>query len=146
MQLAQSRCSSRSDEFQGMLDCLAIATFTCGGDPRIPRTKECENDRLRIEACADGASIGGGPSNGNGSSSGNDSSNDPPSAPRDAGGVTAPRACKDVGDCVTWACLCPDGTPVDVAECKGGKCTAPIEICKETNAAYSQVCEGHMGN
>jgi hypothetical protein len=49
MKLAEATCRSFPEDLQELLDCMALATFTCAGNPRMPRTEECG---LRIASAA----------------------------------------------------------------------------------------------
>jgi hypothetical protein len=128
--LAQSRCVAPGDDFQGALDCLAIATFTCGGSPTIPRTNECEADLQRIDLCSSRAPSGPG-----------DSHAPVDAGPFDAGSTT----CKSADDCTNWSCLCADGTDVHLAGCENGACSDPVTLCAATSPPLIEACKAHGG-
>jgi len=129
---AQRRCTGPSDDFQGFLDCMASASFQCGGSPNIPRTAQCEADIARVNACASEPVTSHAGNGGDGGIPSFDAS--PPS-----------ETCATAADCTPSDCLCADGTFVSFGECKSNKCTDIVSLCAVNDAAFVAACKDHGG-
>ena len=116
--IARDRCTGPSDDFQGFLDCLSVATFTCD---EYPRTSECKQDITRIDFC----------------------SQTPTTHPPTFDAGLPPGTCNDVSDCQSWPCSCADGTIVSRATCENNKCGDPIQVC--SGDALESACKSHGG-
>lgn len=139
---AQQRCTAPTDNFQGLIDCMSIATFQCGGSPNIPRTAQCEADINRINLCATSGTYVP-PSSGNGPSGNNTL---PDAGLPDVGNPSnSGQTCTTADDCTTWTCTCADGAFVDLSACTNNKCEDALTLCTPTNAAHVDACKAHGG-
>jgi hypothetical protein len=137
LSLAQQRCTNPLDDFQGLLDCMSIATFQCGGSPNIPRTSQCEADIQRVNVCSGQSTpYPSHPGQANGSWDA--------SVP-DVGDPFSGQSCSSGSDCTTWPCPCADGTVVDLASCTNNKCEDGLTLCGSTNAQHVDACKSHGG-
>jgi hypothetical protein len=129
--LAQQECSLPTDNFQGLIDCLSVATITCGGNPVAPQAQECDGDLQRLSLCASGGEVPAPVDN--------------PTSSTDAAVPPPPGACQTSADCTAWSCLCSDGFSVSLAECTNGACQGPTFVCSASSASAVSACQGHGG-
>jgi hypothetical protein len=132
--LGQQECSLPSDNFQGLIDCLSVATITCAGNPVGPQVPECNGDLQRLSLCTSGGEV---------PLPGNDLPTSDAGAPMPA---PAPAGeCQSSASCTAWSCLCADGFNVSLAECSNGVCQGPTYVCSASSPSTVSACQGHGG-
>jgi hypothetical protein len=128
--LAEQECSLPAENFQGLIDCVAVATISCSGNPPSPEVPDCDGDIERLSACANG--------------------DDPPiatSPPTTPTPTPTPTglSCQDSSSCTSWTCLCDDGYSVSLAVCSNGTCEGPTYVCSASNPSAASACQAHGG-
>jgi hypothetical protein len=134
--VAQQECSGSTQDFQALIDCLSVATITCGGNPVAPQATQCNPELERVTLCAGGGqvpTVGGGPAG------------SPDAAAPAPSPSPSPGECQTSASCMAWSCLCTDGYSVSVAECSNGVCQGPTYVCSASSASTASACEGHGG-
>jgi hypothetical protein len=130
--LVEQECSAESGVFQGLLNCLSVATFTCEAGSEGPVVPECTSQTEQAGVCTGGSGSVGPPS------------------PTSSGSGTGPTmvepgGCQTSSDCAAWSCLCNDGYSTMLADCSGGTCEGPTYVCSASNPDAVSACQSHGG-
>jgi hypothetical protein len=132
--LAQQNCATTPNTFQQLLNCLSVATLTCGGSPATPQADQCTSELVDVSTCDATGSTPIGTTQGSGFSASND-----------AGSVTSTSGCQSSDACTAWACSCNDGFSTSLAVCSSGTCQGPVYVCSTANPSAVSACASHGG-